>query len=111
MSRKLEVVAGEIVDRLERYNGSKDEGHLRVALVQARALRTHLNDLYSGPHHVIFSEDGWIIEHTLDEREKGAMGPCTLNAFCSTLTVDSYHPGRYQAVLINNNEWEITPCD
>lgn len=90
------------------------EGHVRC-LVDAcprPGAADQLLHLEPG-HFVVFSDDGFVVEHPASERLAGTMADCPLLATIA----DSFDPGdelpcppgRYTATRVDDGRWHLAP--
>ncbi len=58
-----------------------------------------LAELLGNEHYVTYSEDGWVVEHSLDCRLAGTLGTCNFNEAAGEMGPnldDEFQLGRYR---------------
>ena len=83
---------------------------------EMRSLQERVEDLESkleailkivgNEHYVTFDKDGFIIEHSFEERLNGTMAKCSLNDHCRGYDNDPDFYGRWKADFKYGN-WQI----
>jgi hypothetical protein len=109
---RLEVLYREWLDSEAHLYEGDHYGHERAAFyagaaaaypVIAAAERDRLYTQLGNDHHVIFTEDGWTVEHSVECRLSGHMHECAYFTAVQEIA-DEYDPG-------NAGRWKITDID